>query len=132
MTAAFLAIARAAWPYVLAVVAVIALLLVLASANDAKKAREAARGRAAATIAAGQEKAAGAAAGAVADLSERNEARAAETQENRDAILSTENAGDDAGDAGRVGLERMCRRAINRDDPGCVRLRGQGSAPAPR
>ncbi|MFN3856528.1 MAG: hypothetical protein ACK4RV_02180 [Caulobacter sp.] len=94
--------------------------------------RAAVQAKASATIAAGREKAASSAAAATADLAERDLARAADEKERRDAILSSENAGADAGAAGDVGLGGLCGSPLYRNDPGCVRLRGKGSAPAPR
>ncbi|HYE46206.1 MAG TPA: hypothetical protein VEA44_10590 [Caulobacter sp.] len=53
-------------------------------------------------------------------------------QENRNAILNAPNAGDGAGAAGAIGLERLCRRASYRNHPDCAGLRRPDPAPAPR
>lgn len=134
--AAFAAMARRLWPWLagaagLAVAGLLAAAL-MAGGAARRSAGEAAQARAGATISAGRETAAAAATGAVAAKGDRDLARSVETQENRDAILATDNAADGAGAAGDMGLERLCRRALYRDDADCARLRGEGAASTAR
>lgn len=79
-------------------------------------------------IAEGQAKASDAATGAVADYGDRQAERVETDRKNRDDILSASNANDPAGDAGDIGLRRLCDRAINRADPVCVRLKSPPAA----
>jgi hypothetical protein len=106
------------WPYL---VAAICVLVVWAALSAGQRDRATAnQAKAAATVSRAGDAASAAAATATGEFMDRKADRDNMTRENRDAILSTPDAGANAGAAGDAGLGVLCRRPEYKRHPRCA------------